>query len=107
VGPSAGGWNYYKSFRQFTEIGLGSAQLQSGDSYGTLRPTYAIWLFGEALLPEVPGYAHAFPMRDEQGRVFLNHGCIWLLELSKFHVDRVEVERLKKLLEGRPKQEPS
>jgi predicted transposase/invertase (TIGR01784 family) len=71
---------------------LYSAQLQSGDDYGTLRPTYAIWLLGETLLPEVPGYAHAFRMRDGQGRVFLNHGGIWLLELSKFEMDGVQTE---------------
>ena len=72
---------------------LYSAQLQSGDDYGALQPTYAIWLLGEALLREVPGYAHAFRMRDGQGRVFVDHGGIWLLELSKFDVDGVETEQ--------------
>ena len=72
---------------------LYSAQLQSGDDYGQLQPTYAIWLLGETLPSDLPGYAHAFRMRDGHGRVFLDHGGIWLLELSKFDVDGVETEQ--------------
>ena len=32
-------------------------------------------------------------MRDPHGRVFLDHGGIWLLELSKFAADAVETEQ--------------
>ncbi len=31
--------------------------------------------------------------KDDQGRVFLDHGGIWLLELSKFAADAVETEQ--------------
>jgi predicted transposase/invertase (TIGR01784 family) len=72
---------------------LYSAQLQSGRDYGTLRPTYAIWLLGEALLPDEPDDAHNVRLRDERGRVFVEHGGIWLLELSKFPAGTVETEQ--------------
>ena len=51
-------------------------QLQSGQDYRLLRPTYAIWLLGEDLLPGDTGYAHRYGMRDEQGRGLLDHGGI-------------------------------
>jgi hypothetical protein len=57
-----------------------------------MRPTYAIWLLGEPVMDDDPGYAHNLRLRDGQGRVFLDHGGIWLLELSKFAVDWVETE---------------
>lgn len=72
---------------------LYSAQLQSGQDYAALRPTYAIWLLGETLLADDPDYAHNFRLRDEQGNIFLDHGGIWLLELSKFVADGVETEQ--------------
>ncbi|AUB83016.1 Rpn family recombination-promoting nuclease/putative transposase [Candidatus Thiodictyon syntrophicum] len=68
-------------------------QIKEGESYRKLRPTYAIWLLGQTLLPEVPAYAHEFRLRDRHGRVFLDHGGIWLLELSKFAADAVETEQ--------------
>jgi len=40
-----------------------------------------------------PDYAHVFRMRDPHGHVFLDHGGIWLLELSKFAADAVETEQ--------------
>ena len=74
---------------------LYSAQLQSGKDFGTLRPTYAIWLLEEKLLPdkEYPDYAHNFQLRDRRGNRFLDHGGIWLLELSKFNQRTVETEQ--------------
>jgi predicted transposase/invertase (TIGR01784 family) len=72
---------------------LYSAQLREGQDHGTLRPTYGIWLLGEALLRGVSGYAHSFRLRDDEGRLLLDHGGIWLLELSKFHRDVVETEQ--------------
>ena len=72
---------------------LYSAQLQSGEDYAVLRPTYVIWLLGEALLPDVAGYAHHFRMRDQHGRLFVDHGGIWLLELSKFDAPIVQTEQ--------------
>jgi len=67
-------------------------QIKEGESYRKLRPTYAIWLLGQTLLPDDPDYAHEFRMRDRCGRAFLDHGGIRLLELSKFATDTVETE---------------
>jgi len=61
---------------------LHSTQLKSGEDYGALQPTYAVWLLEQTLLHDIPGYAHAFRMRDEQGWTIWNHRGIWLLELS-------------------------
>jgi len=72
---------------------LYSAQIKAGESYRKLRPTYAIWLLGQTLLPDAPDYAHAFRLRDQRGRIFLDHGGSWLLELSKFAADAVETEQ--------------
>jgi predicted transposase/invertase (TIGR01784 family) len=72
---------------------LYSAQIKEGESYRKLRPTYAIWLLGQILLADDPDYAHEFRLRDQHGRVFLDHGGIWLLELSKFAADAVETEQ--------------
>ena len=69
------------------------SQIKEGESYRKLRPTYAIWLLGQTLLPDDPEYAHEFRLRDRHGRVFLDHGGIWLLELSKFAADAVETEQ--------------
>ena len=51
---------------------------QSGQDYGTVKPTYAIWLLGEELLPGDPHYAHRLRLRDERGRCLLDHGGIYL-----------------------------
>jgi hypothetical protein len=48
---------------------------------------------GQTLLADDPDYAHVFRLRDQHGRVFLDHGGIWLLELSKFTADAVETEQ--------------
>ena len=58
----------------------------------SLKPTYAIWLLGEDLLPGGPHYAHRLRLRDDQGRCPLDHGGIYLLELNKFHAQEVENE---------------
>ena len=82
---------------------LYAAQLTSGQTYGQLRPTFAIWLLAAPLLPEVPGYAHDFRWRDAGGRLLLDHGGIWLLELSKFAAAEVRTEQerwLKFLIEA-------
>ncbi|WP_295434681.1 Rpn family recombination-promoting nuclease/putative transposase [uncultured Thiodictyon sp.] len=67
-------------------------QLQSGQDYRLLKPTYAIWLLGEDLLPDDPRYTHRYRLRDDQGLGFIDHGGIYLLELNKFTADQVETE---------------
>ncbi len=77
----------------YTWTDLYSAQLSSGQDYAALRPTYAIWLLAEELLRDDPAYAHVYRLRDEPGRLLLDHGGIWLLELNKFVAERVETEQ--------------
>ena len=78
----------------YTWADLYSSQLHSGEDYGQLKPTYAIWLLGEDLLPkERPEFVHDFRLRDGAGRLLLDHGGIWLLELNKFHADAVQTEQ--------------
>lgn len=77
----------------YTWADLYSSQLHSGEDYNILKPTYAIWLLGEDLLPKRPEFAHDFRLRDTLGRPLLDHGGIWLLELNKFHADTVYTEQ--------------
>ncbi|MFO1351415.1 MAG: Rpn family recombination-promoting nuclease/putative transposase [Gammaproteobacteria bacterium] len=72
---------------------LYSEQLKSGDEYAELQPTYTIWLLAEALLKADPDYRHIYKLRDEKGRVLLEHGGVWLLELGKFHADSIDTEQ--------------
>jgi predicted transposase/invertase (TIGR01784 family) len=67
---------------------LYSSQLASGEDYLELKPTYAIWLLGETLLPDVPGYAHRYRFCDARGRTLLDHGCVALFELPKFAAEQ-------------------
>ena len=77
----------------YTWADLYSGQLHSGEDYRTLKPTYAIWLLGEDLLRERSESIHEFRLRDRAGRLLLDHGGIWLLELNKFHTDAVHTEQ--------------
>ena len=69
-----------------------SQQLKSGQDYGELKPTYAIWLLAENLITDDNEYVHHYKVRDEQGKIFTQHGGIWLLELNKFDANRIESE---------------
>jgi predicted transposase/invertase (TIGR01784 family) len=71
---------------------LYSAQLASGEDYTELRPTYAIWLVGETLLPKVSGYAHRYRFCDAAGRSLVDHGGIAIFELAKFAAGQVDTE---------------
>jgi len=82
---------------------LYSAQLQDGDGYDQLQPTYSIWLLGQTLRPGVTDAVHRFRLRDDQGGSLVNHGGIWLLEPSKCRIAAVETEQdrwLKFFIEG-------
>ncbi len=70
-----------------------SQQLQGGQDYNELKPTYAIWLLAENLLTDDSDYLHHYKMRDQLGRTFCQHGGIWLLELNKFESGRIETEQ--------------
>lgn len=69
-----------------------SQQLKSGQNYGELKPTYSIWLLAENLLTHDNEYVHHYKLRDRLGGSFVAHGGIWLLELKKFKVARIESE---------------
>ncbi len=79
------------------------SQLKKGDGYDQLKPAYSLWLLGEALWPKREGGLHRFRLRDERGRDLVDHGGIWLVELSKCVVDEVHTEQerwLKFFVEG-------
>ena len=77
----------------YTWADIYSKQLQSGDDFHLLRPTYAIWLLADNLIREDADYVHTFKIRDNKGRVLSQHGGIWLLELKKFNTQQVETEQ--------------
>jgi hypothetical protein len=52
-----------------------------------------VWLLGDVLLTDDPGYAHDIRLRDAAGRVFGEHGGIRLLEIAKFASDAVATEQ--------------
>ena len=71
---------------------LYSQQLQSGQDYTALQPTYVIWILDQTLFAERAEYDHRYRLRDDQGRDLIDHGVIRLFELSKVHATRVETE---------------
>jgi predicted transposase/invertase (TIGR01784 family) len=79
------------------------SQLKKGDGYDQLKPAYSLWLLGEALWPQREGALHRFRLRDQEGRDLVEHGGIWLAELSKCVVGEVHTEQerwLKFFVEG-------
>lgn len=70
-----------------------SQQLQNGEGYYQLRPTYSIWLLAESLIKEDTDYIHTYKLRDHKGRALNNHCGIWLLELQKFSETQIENEQ--------------
>jgi hypothetical protein len=71
---------------------LYSQQLQSGQDYHLLKPTYAVWLLAEDLIQGDAHYAHDYKLRDAKSRVLVEHGGVWLLEINKFIAEQVESE---------------
>lgn len=70
-----------------------SQQLQSGDDYNQLRPTYSIWLLAENLIKDDSDYIHTYKIKDEKNRALINHCGIWLLELQKFNAQHIDNEQ--------------
>ena len=70
-----------------------SQQLQNGEGYYQLRPTYSIWLLAESLIKEDTDYIHTYKLRDHKGRALNNHCGIWLLELQKFSETQIKNEQ--------------
>ena len=70
-----------------------SQQLQNGEGYYQLRPTYSIWLLSDNLIKEDTDYIRTYKLRDHNGRALNNHCGIWLLELQKFSDNHIENEQ--------------
>ena len=69
-----------------------SQQLQSGESYDKLKPTYSIWLLDDTLIATDQDYVRSYKMRDARGQTLFDHGGIWLFEIKKFHAQKVGSE---------------
>ncbi|MGH8556848.1 MAG: PD-(D/E)XK nuclease family transposase, partial [Methylococcales bacterium] len=74
-----------------------SQQLQSGQDYRLLKPTYSIWLLAENLIPD-EDYAHNYKLRDDKDRILIDHGGIWLLELAKFDAEAIATDQQRWLM---------
>jgi predicted transposase/invertase (TIGR01784 family) len=70
-----------------------SQQLKEGKNYLQLKPTFSIWLLGKNLIKTDDNYLRTYKLRDDEGRVLVEHGAILLLEIEKFHVSHIETER--------------
>ena len=76
----------------YTWSDIYSKQIQSGDSYHELRPTYSIWLLSKSLTSD-ERYIRSYHMQDDRGNDLVRHGGIWVLELGKFSVGSVSNEK--------------
>jgi predicted transposase/invertase (TIGR01784 family) len=86
-------YGYLPSRILYNWANIYSKQMKSGDSYRLLKPTYAIWLLAENLIETETDsdYIHVYPMlRDTKGRMLINHGGIWLIELDKIVTHPIE-----------------
>ncbi|MGH8557714.1 MAG: Rpn family recombination-promoting nuclease/putative transposase [Methylococcales bacterium] len=81
----------------YTWADIYSQQLQSGQDYRLLKATYSIWLLAENLIAD-EDYAHNYKLRDEQGRMLLDHGGIWVLELAKFDAETIATDQQRWLM---------
>ena len=82
---------------------ISRGQLKKGDGYDLLKPAYSLWLLGEALRTDIKEALHRFRLQDEKQRTLVEHGGIWVVELSKCTIDVVRTERdrwLKFFVEG-------
>jgi predicted transposase/invertase (TIGR01784 family) len=77
----------------YTWADLYSQQLQSGQPYEALQPTYSIWLVAGNVIADDDRYAREYRFRDDQASSLIDHGGIWLLELNKFRAERIETEQ--------------
>ncbi len=69
-----------------------SQQLQKGDGYDLLKPTYSIWLLDDTLVTSDKDYVHTYKLRDNRGQTLLDHGGIWLFEIDKFSTQKIASE---------------
>ena len=77
----------------YTWADVYSQQLQGGEKYNELNPTYSIWLLGENAIKHDDQYIHRYKFRDEAGVPLIEHGGIWLFELEKFNAQEIDNEQ--------------
>ncbi len=77
----------------YTWADIYSKQLQKGQPFDLLRPTYSIWLLAKNLIKGDSDYIHAFKIRDNKGHCLSPNCGIWLLELEKFNAQQIENEQ--------------
>ena len=77
----------------YTWADIYSKQLQKGQPFHLLRPTYSIWLLAKNLIKGDSDYIHSFKIRDNKGRCLSPNCGIWLLELEKFNAQQIENEQ--------------
>ena len=68
----------------YTWADIYSKQLKEGENYRALKPTYSIWLMDARIIQDDEKYVHNFKLRDENAKVLLDNGGIWVVELPKF-----------------------
>lgn len=77
----------------YTWADIYSKQLQKGQPFHLLHPTYSIWLLAKNLLTGDSDYIHAFKIRDNKSRCLSPNCGILFLELEKFNTQQIENEQ--------------
>jgi predicted transposase/invertase (TIGR01784 family) len=86
-------FGYLPARMLYTWSDVYSQQLQSGEKYYKLNPTYSIWLLAENAIKNDDQYIHRYKFRDEAGVPLIEHGGIWLFELEKFNAQVIDNEQ--------------
>ena len=86
-------FGYLPARMLYTWSDVYSQQLQSGEKYYKLNPTYSIWLLAENAIKHDDQYIHRYKFRDEAGIPLIEHGGIWLFELEKFNAQVIDNEQ--------------
>ncbi|MGH8475645.1 MAG: Rpn family recombination-promoting nuclease/putative transposase [Methylococcales bacterium] len=90
-------YGYLPTRMLYTWADIYSQQLHSGQDYRLLKPTYSIWLLAENLIAD-EDYAHNYKLRDDNGRMLIEHGGIWVLELAKFDAEAITTDQQRWLM---------
>ena len=86
-------FGYLPARMLYTWSDVYSQQLQSGEKYYKLNPTYSIWLLAENAIKHDDQYIHRYKFRDEAGIPLIEHGGIWVFELEKFNSQVIDNEQ--------------
>jgi predicted transposase/invertase (TIGR01784 family) len=86
-------FGYLPARMLYTWSDVYSQQLQNGEKYYKLNPTYSIWLLAENAIKHDDQYIHRYKFRDEAGIPLIEHGGIWVFELEKFNAQVIDNEQ--------------